>query len=537
MTAIAPNTDLRMGTLNLMDNGEDTIYFTTLSQQTAYMINNLPHVFTKYTYQREHRDYLKIELTSEQEADKWDYMMFRNTTYGDKWFYAFITETEWINNLTVKIHYKIDYVQTYLFEYSELECFIERMHTESDDIGDNIMPEPVDCGEYIFNKPQYSTDDISVPLSDDMSVIFLVSDDHSTRFDNIVVGGDVYAFRCNETSSINSFLSNHTVSDNIEAAYSLPTFALSNYTIDSNHKVTGGTWHYDTDEAVALTDTMNLDGYRPQNKKLYTYPYNFYYITDNNGNNFLMRYEFCKDLKPRILYKSAATAPPYIVVSPDPGYYRASQYQANNENEPVMESIFISGFPMICYAYDSFKSWAGRSFIPNMIKLGVSGAIGYAVGGPVGAAAALGLSADPSKNSSTDNVSGFENTIATNVSQGYSASIAGDLFKGSYNSGSVPVTSYYAIKGKRVSVQAQYAVMIDNFFTMYGYAIKRYGMPQKHNRTRFTYIKTTDCHINGDLPTDAKRVIASRYNKGIRFWVSTDGYFRDYSHGSNLPFS
>ena len=83
----------------------------------------------------------------------WDcnYMMFQNTTYGDKWFYAFITSVEYHNNNCSIIHFEIDVMQTWHFNYSVDQCFVEREHPVTDQIGEHYEPENVDTGEYVFN--------------------------------------------------------------------------------------------------------------------------------------------------------------------------------------------------------------------------------------------------------------------------------------------------------------------------------------------------------------------------------------------------
>ena len=37
---------------------------------------------------------------------------------------------------------------------------------------------------------------------------------------------------------------------------------------------------------------LTLDGYAPRNNKLLSYPYNFLYVTNNQGNSAIYRWEF-----------------------------------------------------------------------------------------------------------------------------------------------------------------------------------------------------------------------------------------------------
>lgn len=553
MSAITPNTVVRFGQVGLMINSEDTFYFNNVADQTTFFMNNLDQVFTKYTYQREHRDYLKIEITSEQQADRWDYMMFQNTSYGNKWFYAFVTQTEWINNLTVKVYYVIDYIQTYWQEYNEGQCFIEREHTTTDNIGDNIVPEKFELGEYVFNP---DTHDIGDNISDNAYAVFIVADDDGQEFDNVYVGGEVYAFQVtnNNISTINNFVRQHQQRQDIVAAYMVPGIVMERYTMNSDHKVTGSdtTWYHEV-AARAITGNDLLNGYRPENKKLYTYPYNFYYITDNNGNNLTLRYEFFTDKTPRLVAGGSASTPTFLSYIPDPSYYKVSAPNAQMPWSPSFEKLTIGGFPIVAFTYDAFNSWASRSLTTSIVrtvaKAGLGAIAGGLIAGPGGAImGALGasgstLAATQSPNPRTSAGASYQakgeaqgstaDLAANTIAQGYQASIESDIFKGSYNAGSSPFCWEYYIQGIRASISYQYAEIIDHYFTMYGYAKKTVATPSRHNRSRFTYVKTIDCYIYGELPSEAKEIIASKYNRGIRFWV-VDGHFRDFSI-SNLP--
>ena len=74
-------------------------------------------------------------------------------------------------------------------------------------------------------------------------------------------------------------------------------------------------------------------------------------------------------------------------------------------------------------------------------------------------------------------------------------------------------------KWARVSCRYEYIKRIDNFFTAFGYAIGETQTPNRHARSRFTYVQTLNANIGGNLPADDAQFIANCYNKGIRFWA------------------
>lgn len=60
--------------------------------------------------------------------------MYQNEAYSDKWFYAFITKMEYVNNNMTRIEIATDVWQTWQFDITFKESFIEReMINVSDD--------------------------------------------------------------------------------------------------------------------------------------------------------------------------------------------------------------------------------------------------------------------------------------------------------------------------------------------------------------------------------------------------------------------
>lgn len=113
---IAPNTIARVLKNVRLDNTySDTIYFDSKEKQTAYFASKTKYTFTNMTYQRKER-----RLVVKQVADNMfdcNYLMFQNSAYGNKWFYAFITNVEWLNNETAAI-----YFEKGCFRFKDLRC-------------------------------------------------------------------------------------------------------------------------------------------------------------------------------------------------------------------------------------------------------------------------------------------------------------------------------------------------------------------------------------------------------------------------------
>ena len=91
---IAPNTTIRMLKDVPLDNTyRNTIYFTTAAIQSAYFQGKTKYTFANQSYQRVNRGVLRIARKADDLYDC-NYLMFQNTSYGNKWFYAFVVSVE-----------------------------------------------------------------------------------------------------------------------------------------------------------------------------------------------------------------------------------------------------------------------------------------------------------------------------------------------------------------------------------------------------------------------------------------------------------
>ena len=123
------------------DSYKDTIYFKDRAEQKEYFYTTLSGInFTKQSYQRYDEGVLHINAKAD-EIYNCNYLMFQNTAFGNRWFYAFVNEIEYVNNVSSKVYYEIDVIQTWLLDLQIQPCFIERQHSETDGVGDNLIPE------------------------------------------------------------------------------------------------------------------------------------------------------------------------------------------------------------------------------------------------------------------------------------------------------------------------------------------------------------------------------------------------------------
>ena len=127
-----------------------SIYFGSESTQQNYFKNKKKYHLTKQSYQRVQKGTMRVNIKAEDLYDC-NYLMFRNDNFGNKWFYAFIKSVEYINNIVSEITFEIDVLQSWFFDFNLEHSFVEREHSATDNIGDNIVSEPLQTGEYVLS--------------------------------------------------------------------------------------------------------------------------------------------------------------------------------------------------------------------------------------------------------------------------------------------------------------------------------------------------------------------------------------------------
>lgn len=130
--------------------------FGSPEEQVNYFINKTKYVFDSLTYQRVTANSIKLDINYNDMLDV-NYMMFKNESIKNKWFFAFITDYEFVSPNTTRVTYQLDVFQTYLFDYRFQTTYVEREHTRRYDSQGNPIINTLDEGlnygsDYITTK-------------------------------------------------------------------------------------------------------------------------------------------------------------------------------------------------------------------------------------------------------------------------------------------------------------------------------------------------------------------------------------------------
>lgn len=510
---IEPNTNIKILKDCPLDTTYDhTIYFDNKTAQTTYFTGLTKYNLVNYTYQRVRKGVARVGIKADNLYDC-NYMMFQNTNYGNKWFYAFIKSVEYVNNETSEITFEIDVMQTWMFNYTVDMCFVEREHAVTDGFT-NIQPEPVSLGEPVFNATPSPSGDKTysglTPVIDlsELCVIFNTIDvtnlGQGRFYDGVYGAGNLTAFLQSDIEGINTFLNSYAQkTDNIIAVYMCPRWIISETVTAGGTVLTDTQISKHLDITFALQSTLeSVGGYVPKNKKLFTYPFNYMVVTNGAGQSMSLRYEYFTGGRPALRINGCITQPVQMLLRPK--NYKGS-------DECFTENLTVTDFPMCSWAIDGYQAFIAQTAIPTGVSLLgniAGGGLVAGLTGGVGAAVAMGSTAG-----------GAISNIGSLLSQGYKAAVGNDVSKGSYSSSNANVSQktnqfYWG----RMSCNASYAEVIDGFFNRYGYATNRVKHPNTHSRPHWNYVKTQGCTLTGSVPADDMKKLCSIYDAGVTFW-------------------
>lgn len=342
MSYIQPNTDIYiLSNIPLNKSYEHTVYYKDKDTQAQEFIKYKKHHLTNYSYQRALIGTLKVELPYEQLLDC-NYMMFKNTNFENKWFYAFITGIGYVSNNVTAVYYELDVMQTWCYDYSFMQTFVERQHSTEDKMFANTQPEGLELGsEYSLVKGENHF------CSGTVGYCVLASGTVSTSLKawtgiitGVYTGLKVY-YTDKESEIYNliqAFISEGH-EDEIVAFYQCPT-------IDENHigEVQSETFKF----------TMEYEqggSYKPRNNKLYCYPFTRLEVYNTLGTATDLKFDqfgsggrdYAEFQLDRVIFPTAN--------------YTITPLGYRNYKKDWSNTLVYGSFPTCAFAGDAFKSW------------------------------------------------------------------------------------------------------------------------------------------------------------------------------------
>lgn len=547
---ITPDTEVILLKVPLEIDEKNQLTFANETAQYNYF-SSLPQIaFNKFTYQRKDGT-----LTVPWHADLlygYNYVMYKNTAFNDKWLYAYITEIKFLSPNSSDLKLKTDVFQTWQFWLTYKPVFVEREHVNDDTIGAHTVPEGLDVGEYITNgvtslAPSMVVKDAgNNTISTEMLICFQVTElltgmyVNTTRQINRTFSG-LSIFAVESATDASYVIQGYSADGKAESIISIfmapkeyfqgchtqPSVIYQDKDHTTSQTVSIHTPAGNANASTLLdTQTISInstiDGYSPKNNKLFTYPYNYLYVTNNAGNDAVYRYEDFLSNTPKFYIGGSLGQGCSMKLAPINYKHLGT---ANNPTENFSYSMAGCKYPVCAWASDYYTNWLAQNTANIQGKILSSTATGFAMGtlfsgGNVGMGVAM---------AGVNLAQSAINAYAEDAK----AKMMPDQAHGNANCSDVNFAWRKCFSAQKMSVRAEYAYIIDEFFSKFGYKVNRVKNMNITGRTNWNYVKTIECYISATIPQEDLIELQGMFDKGITFWHNP-ATFGDYSQSNGI---
>ena len=515
--AVTPSTNLKLLSVPIAIDNMNQLTFTNPQSQYNYF-NSLPYdeLLDNITYQRYdsvirypgHIDTLR----------QYNYCMYQNENYDNKWFYAFIVGMEYSNDNVTLISIKTDVFQTWQFDLSWKKSFVEREHVNDDIAGKHTIPENVVTGEYITinEKIDNTLVDCGIVLGSTTSPID--GSEVTGVYNGIPQGVGYYGYYFDEIDILQEnlqYLTNQGKQSGITGIFIAPKL-LMNY-IHGGQKISN--LDIPREYQIELDVITNLNGYTPINKKLLTYPYCYTLVNNGNGGTSILQPQLWNNISSQN-YKVVGVLTPSCSIIGFPQFY-SGEYSQNN-----LFQLTAGKYPILNYSTDLFTNWQTEN--------GLNKAISYLQGGLqiVGGVGKM-LTGINAVEGADQFQGGFINIAqaihSEQMADRIPPQVNGNINCGDVNFANQNITFSFHYR----TIKREYAELIDNYFSMYGYKVSTLKIPNITGRQNWNYVQTIGANIIADIPQEDLEEIKNIFNKGVTLWHNPST-FLDYNQSNNI---
>lgn len=541
-----PTTNLRLLSTPLESDYRNTLWFPNVAAQTSYFLGKTVKAYENFNYIKKDNT-----ITVPEEIDNLyncNYIMYQNANFGNKWFYAFIDSMSWASNGSTRLYVSTDAIQTWFFDITYYQSYVDRCHSDTDVAGDNIVPEDFSG---IANGGYYQVG--SQDLRPDWVTVFATSDYTGKPLPpadlNGLISGAGAVRKKYDNASLTSLLNSY----------------VSNGTATAVTKIQQWPANHDATISYAKHPThidANGQTYIPTNKKLLS-------------GAFLTAYAqmYGQEIEFNPEYINGSNIQGKLVVDDTSG--SVGFIITNYSNENIASMSMVAAIPESQWGYNQYKNDYNLHSASNSIyikrqktdrNLGIvtngidaaASAIGtvnsFAQALTPGSAilANLGIGSDSSARSTLGNIasglSGISSTISsakgayyglsgideitqdlTAISENYNAPAVGAIAQSNIFIAGRKTALSYGFKTPPLDIVKRF----DKYLTVYGYKQSTYRTINLHARASWTYIRTAGLNAAGNFPDDDMNTIKRAFDNGIFFWSYTAS-FGNFDQSNNI---
>ena len=539
--AITPQTDIYLLKCPIEADNRNQINFATATAQYEYF-SSLPKLaLDGCTYQRKD-DVMRLPYHID-DIINYNYVMYRNEAYGNKWFYAFITNMEYSSDHMTFVSIKTDVYQTWQFDLTFMKSFVEREHVNDDTFGANTVPEGLEYGDYIVNAKSdmgasYGWADcvLVVQVSDTLSAMQSTWVNKDRIYGGLPngcwyiplhhdpLGVTLYQ---NFTNMVKSYDAENKA-DAIVGAFVMPktllgiTASQATLDLDATYPFTVYVINDSASASTLGTYTISkptaIDTFTPKNNKTLCSPYSYLMITNNGGTDVCYAWEEFTST-PSFTERGIPNQGCDIKLTP-------SNYKKTDLAGGYEWSVSRQKFPTVSWNSDFYLNWVAVNGKYMEVQAGLT---------------AMSWGSSMLSGMLTGNVSGMVNgtmglaqSVAQQAQQIREAKMTPDSARGNTNTGDLNYTlGKNCFTAYKMTIKKEYAKIIDDYFTAFGYRVNAFKVPNITGRKYWNYVHTIGANIEGNIPQADMDEIKSMFDRGITIWHDTSHYL-DYTQNNTI---
>lgn len=515
------------------------------------------NAFLKHKY-KTLEDISMVNLTTGTIRTKLSYYVGNMVNYAlietdEKDYYYFVDSVEWQSNGYCILHLSIDAWQTYVYDLTFHDSFVEREHVSDDTFGKHIVDEGLPVFGVKANKSYWyrpETSWVGVAIADTSG---FTDGETGEQIPATIKTNNHYStaiiLTYNENSNmlgklIDALVDSNKI-DSIVGVFGIPIYDKDNggVTFQRLCKFKNEYYPYLKDNIEfakvikTITRPTTVNGYTPLNNKCFTEPYNYITLSNNSGSSKNLAFELQKNptssMQLSIRPEVGQGTNPYIycttyeneletivpgIMNPEIGWitntysaYMSANANAINTERRLMDTDYLVG--QMTSMYGSAKGMLGNALSGNMVGL------------------ATGV-LDSGMNMLT-NAYNYDSKVAR-----FNAGLEDVKSKGNTLHGSYTVTASmdegaWGFNAYLMQVSSECIKMVDDYFSMYGYKVATIKKPQWTSRPYWNFVKTSGCNVTGNVPCDMLRIIEQMFDNGTTIWHDVNYMYKYSTYKAN----
>lgn len=481
-----------------------------------------------------------------------NYIAFQNKDYSNKWFFAWIDDVIYKGNNNCEIRFTVDAWSTWFSKVVPHKCFINRQHVMDDTVGlhtidENLrVQEVVQEGNAIEDNTYHNYIWIAIEtawLPNDNSLEGGKQFSGITVINRSISGIKLILFKIrlesqyisNDYLNVSEFIV-RTLGDkhieDIQNIYVLPDACIDEtkttlhttqvgiyQQVEINFWTIGNT--YTSNEFfTTITKNTSFGNFVPKNNKVFCYPYNYLFVSNNAGSQNIYKYEDFSGNN--CIFKNQLAM--NVGCS---GRLVPTNYKGMEQNDD--ESLPLAKYPTCSWSSDAFTNWLSQQAVNQATNMafGIFGA-GQNYSNDINRVNTNNRKVAETGRGTEMSSIGADFGLALNISSMIANQIGnfytGELLpniQGGTNTGDVNFASgRNCFTFRKMHAKQEFLECIDDYFSRYGYKINKMDTPNINGRTYWNYIEiaSTEEIGYGEIPSRFMEEINNACRKGVTIW-------------------